>query len=144
MRGYSDYAAYRGRDAPFEGGNEGLSGVRWRDRKQGIEETKAIRRVFLFVGAEPNTGWLADCGIKVDKNGFVHTGSAVSPNECVRSKQHAPDRRPLPLETAVSGVFAIGDARAGSTKRVAAAVGEGAAVVAQVHAWLAASENQPA
>ena len=51
---------------------------------------------------------------------------------------------PLPLETSVPGVFAIGDARAGSTKRVAAAVGEGAAVVAQVHAWLASHEVMPA
>jgi thioredoxin reductase (NADPH) len=54
------------------------------------------------------------------------------------------DHRPAPLETAVCGVFAIGDARAGSTKRVAAAVGEGAAVVAQIHAWLAACAQEAA
>jgi thioredoxin reductase (NADPH) len=125
----------------FEGGAAGLTGVRWRDRQHGIEETKATRRVFLFVGADPNTGWLAECGVKLDQNGFVCTSPDLSPAEVERLARHEPGRRPLPLETTASGVFAIGDARAGSTKRVAAAVGEGAAVVAQVHTWLAASER---
>ena len=124
----------------FEGCDEGVCGVRWRNRKSGKEETKPIRRVFLFVGADPNTGWLANCGVKVNEKGFVCTGSDLSPDEYVRSAQSSGNRHPLPLETSVSGVFAIGDARASSTKRVAAAVGEGAAVVAQVHAWLASNE----
>jgi thioredoxin reductase (NADPH) len=128
----------------FEGGDAGLSSVRWRNRRSGMEETEPIRRVFLFVGADPNTGWLANCGVKVDDKGFVCTGSELALNESGGSVQAARPRHPLPLETTVSGVFAIGDARAGSTKRVAAAVGEGAAVVAQVHAWLAAHEHHPA
>jgi thioredoxin reductase (NADPH) len=128
----------------LEGNDQGLSGVRWRNRKSGIEEAKPIGRVFLFVGADPNTGWLANCGVKVNEKGFVCTGIDLAPGEYVRSPQSAGDRHPFALETTVSGVFAIGDARAGSTKRVAAAVGEGAAVVAQVHAWLAANADHSA
>ncbi len=128
----------------LEGDADGVSRVRWRNRKNGIEETKPIRRVFLFVGADPHTKWLEGCGVKVDDKGFICTGSDLSPQEYVRPSQAAKTRHPFPLETTVSGVFAIGDVRAGSTKRVAAAVGEGAAVVAQVHAWLAAHRHDPA
>ena len=128
----------------FQGGADGLTGVRWRDRRGGIEETQPTRRVFLFVGADPNTGWLADCGVKLDQNGFVCTSPDLSPAEIERVARQGSGRRPLPLETTAAGVFAIGDARAGSTKRVAAAVGEGAAVVAQVHSWLASMERQTA
>jgi thioredoxin reductase (NADPH) len=127
----------------LENGNEGLSGVRWRERRSGREEMKATRRLFLFVGADPNTGWLAKCGVKMDKRGFVCTGADLSPHEYVDPARTANGHGPLPLETTISGVFAIGDVRAGSTKRVAAAVGEGAAVVAQVHAWLGASRHHP-
>jgi len=123
----------------IEGNDDGVSAVVWRNRRSGLDEKKTVRRIFLFVGADPNTGWLADCGVKVNDKGFVCTGSDLSPEEYVRSPKQARDRSPLPLETTVSGVFAIGDVRAGSTKRVAAAVGDGAAVVAQVHAWLAAT-----
>ena len=80
------------------------------------------RHLFLFTGADPNTGWLRACGVKLDPHGFVLTG----------------DNESCSLATSVEGVYAIGDARAGSTKRVAAAVGEGAAVVAQIHQRLAA------
>jgi thioredoxin reductase (NADPH) len=75
--------------------------------------------MFMFIGADPNAGWLKGC-VETDDNGFILTGGST-----------------LPLETSVRGVFAIGDVRAGSTKRVAAAVGEGAAVVAQIHTALA-------
>jgi thioredoxin reductase (NADPH) len=84
--------------------------------------------VFLFIGADPNTGWLDTCNVRVDGKGFVLTG-----NDAV-DDGHTPA---YPLETNVPGVFAIGDVRSGSTKRVAAAVGEGAAVVAQIHSYLA-------
>lgn len=104
----------------LEGDEDGLTAVRWRSA-DGAEERHDMRRLFLFIGAAPNAGWLADCGVERDRSGFVRTGGN-------------PGR---PLETAVPGVFAIGDVRAGSTKRVAAAVGEGAAAVAQVHTWLA-------
>src|SRR5208282_3622329 len=80
---------------------------------------RELRHLFLFIGADPNAGWLQGC-VETDAKGFVVTGKG-----------------PLPLETSLPGVFAIGDVRAGSTKRVAAAVGEGAAVVAQIHAMTA-------
>jgi thioredoxin reductase (NADPH) len=85
----------------------------------------------LFIGADPNAGWLDQC-VEVDGKGFVVTGSKFADGNGTI------DRAPLPLETSRPGVFAIGDVRAGSTKRVAAAVGEGAAVVAQIHSALAA------
>jgi thioredoxin reductase (NADPH) len=107
----------------------GVESIRWRNRDTGAKETHAIRNVFLFLGADPTTEWLAPCGVKLDDKGFVVTGDG--------SERH-------PLETSVPGVFAIGDVRAGSTKRVGAAIGEGAAVVAQIHAYLARTEDAPA
>ncbi|AUW58728.1 thioredoxin reductase [Sphingobium sp. SCG-1] len=97
----------------------GLTGAIFRDLKDGTTHRCTLRHLFLFIGADPNAGWAQDC-IETDGKGFVITG-----------------RGSLPLETSTAGVFAIGDVRAGSTKRVAAAVGEGAAVVAQIHAMLA-------
>jgi thioredoxin reductase (NADPH) len=89
-----------------------------------------LRHLFLFIGADPNTAWLQNC-VATDQKGFVITGNGFSHDV-------GPNRRAaLPLETTLPGVFAIGDVRAGSTKRVAAAVGEGAAVVAQIHTVLA-------
>ena len=92
--------------------------------------TYPLRHLFLFIGAEPNGEWLAK-RVTVDGKGFVVTGRGFAPTD------QPIGRLPLPLETSVSGVFAIGDVRAGSTKRVGAAIGEGAAVVAQIHAALA-------
>jgi thioredoxin reductase (NADPH) len=112
----------------LEGDSEGLSGVTWRHRLTGEQTREPIRRVFLFLGADPNTDWLRECGVALDAKGFVVTGQAQGEDS---------SRERLPLETSRSGVFAVGDARAGSTKRVAAAVGEGAAVVAQLHTYLA-------
>jgi thioredoxin reductase (NADPH) len=127
----------------IEGCDEGVSGVQWQNRKDGAKQTKPVRRIFLFVGADPNTGWLENCGVRVNDKGFVCTGLDLSPagqEQWVRSENR---RQPLQLETSIPGVFAIGDARASSTKRVAAAVGEGAAVVAEVHAWLASHKAVP-
>jgi thioredoxin reductase (NADPH) len=120
------------------GDGECLAGVRWR-RKGHDEEGHATRSVFLFVGADPNSLWLSDCGVQVDQHGFVMTGTDVMMARCrVTGQMLNPDGTLHGhLETTVPGVFAIGDVRAGSTKRVAAAVGEGAAVVAQLHAYLA-------
>ena len=87
-----------------------------------------VRQVFSFVGADPNSNWLHTCPVQLDAKGFVVTGADVrEPDRVMRYS----------LETSVPGVFAIGDVRANSTKRVAAAVGEGAAAVAQIHAYLA-------
>ena len=128
----------------IEGCDEGISGVQWHNRKDGSKQTKSIRRIFLFVGADPNTGWLENCGVKLNDKGFVCTGLDLSPVDIARSAHLEKDHHPLPLETSIPGVFAIGDVRANSTKRVAAAVGEGAAVVAQLHALLASHEAIPA
>jgi thioredoxin reductase (NADPH) len=102
-----------------------LARVRWRQATTGEETELPICHVFLFVGVEPATAWLRDCGIKLDPEGFVLTGSV----------DHK--ARPLPLESSIPGVFAVGDVRAGSAKRVGGAIGEGAAVVAQLHTVLA-------
>ncbi len=113
----------------------GLETVRWRHRDTEEEEVRDIRNVFLFLGADPTTEWLGDCGVTIDEKGFVKTGPALAPGDA-----HAPNGGRLPLETSVPGVFAIGDVRSGSVKRVGGAIGEGAAVVAQIHAFLARSE----
>jgi thioredoxin reductase (NADPH) len=83
----------------------------------------------LFIGAEPNTAWLDGC-VELDHKGYVLTGA--------QSAGHLPTSDRYALQTSMSRVFAIGDVRGGSTKRVASAVGEGAAVVAQIHSFLAA------
>jgi thioredoxin reductase (NADPH) len=121
----------------IQGCDEGVSGVEWHNRKDGSKQTKSIRRIFLFVGADPNTDWLENCSVNVNDKGFVCTGSDLLPVDYVRSTHLKNDHHPMSLETSIPGVFAIGDARASSTKRVAAAVGEGAEVVAQMHTWLA-------
>jgi thioredoxin reductase (NADPH) len=105
---------------------EGLHGLRWRNRRTGEDEEHAISHLFLFIGADPVASWLAGCGIPLDEKGFIRTGTDVRSTERVR----------LPLETGVEGIFAVGDVRCGSVKRVGAAIGEGAAVVAQLHAFL--------
>jgi thioredoxin reductase (NADPH) len=110
---------------------EGLTAAVFRDRATKETHRCLLRHVFLFIGADPNAGWLEGC-VDVDEKGFVLTGASLADGGS------APSRAVLPLETSHPGVFAIGDVRAGSTKRVAAAVGEGAAVVAQIHGVLAA------
>jgi thioredoxin reductase (NADPH) len=102
-----------------------LERVRWRCAATDKVADFPIRNVFLFVGADPATQWLRDCGIALDAKGFVRTGS----------DDHR--ARPLPLESNIPGVFAVGDVRSDSVKRVGAAIGEGAAVVAQLHTVLA-------
>jgi len=107
----------------LEGRDGFLEAVRWR-HGAGEELRQPLRHLFLFIGAEPNTDWLASSGIALDPKGFVLTG------EDAGSDRH-------PLETTRRGIFAIGDVRAKSIKRVAAAVGEGAQVVAALHSFLA-------
>ena len=108
-----------------------LSSTTFRNRDTGKVLTTPLRHLFLFTGADPNTAWLESCGVRLDAKGFVVTGSS---GDGGASAGFAGP--PLALETSVPGVFAIGDVRSGSTKRVAAAVGEGAAVVAQLHSRL--------
>jgi len=107
----------------------GLKQVRWRNRRSGVETAGAVRNVFLFVGADPATGWLAGCGIELDQAGFVVTGA----KRCELASEGAVNA----LESSVPGVFAVGDVRSGSVKRVGAAIGEGAQVVQALHGFLA-------
>jgi thioredoxin reductase (NADPH) len=107
----------------LEGSHGHLDAVRW--RCSGREERCEIHHLFLFIGADPNTGWLRSSGVALDGKGFVLTGADVVPT---------PGNA---LETSRRGIFAIGDVRSGSIKRVAASVGEGAQVVAALHAYLA-------
>jgi thioredoxin reductase (NADPH) len=115
----------------LEGRDGMLEAIRWRQGAAGDEVRRPVRHLFLFIGAEPNTHWLSESGVALDAKGFVLTGAEA-----------AGDRRFL--ETSRRGVFAIGDVRSSSVKRVAAAVGEGAQVVATLHAFLAAPERAPA
>jgi thioredoxin reductase (NADPH) len=108
----------------LEGEDGVLDAVRWRLTTTGEEVRRPIHHVFLFIGAEPNTEWLEGSGIVLDSKGFILAGEEAGGN------RHA-------LETSQRGVFAIGDVRSRSVKRVAAAVGEGAQVVAALHAFLA-------
>jgi thioredoxin reductase (NADPH) len=89
----------------LEGQDGVLEAIRCRSRRSGEEIRRAIRHLFLFIGADPNTTWLSGSGVRLDDKGFVRTGAAIL----------------RPLETSLPGVFAIGDVRAGSVKRVAAA-----------------------
>ena len=114
----------------LEGRNGVMEAVRWRIDGAGQDVQRPVRHLFLFIGAEPNTDWLAGSGIKLDAKRFVLTGADAGP------LRHA-------LETSRRGVFAIGDVRATSVKRVAAAVGEGAQVVAALHASLAGMAGEP-
>lgn len=108
----------------------GLTAVIFQERDSGEKHRCPLRHVFLFIGADPNVSWLHSC-VATDKNGFIVTGA-------VKASKSSNSRPVMPLETSHPGVFAIGDIRAGSTKRVAAAVGEGASVVAQIHSVLGA------
>jgi thioredoxin reductase (NADPH) len=110
--------------AALDGAPGSLSGVTIRQRSDGTDKQVSARFLFSFIGAEPNTDWLASSGIKLDNRGFVETGEEIGEEQ-------------LPLETSRRGVFAVGDVRACSVKRVAAAVGDGAQVVAAIHKYLA-------
>jgi thioredoxin reductase (NADPH) len=109
----------------LEGSGGVLEAVRWRGPSG--EDSRPVRHLFLFIGADPNTDWLNGSGVALDHKGFVLTGGDQ-------------DRASRALETSVLGVFAIGDVRSSSIKRVAAAVGEGAQVVATLHTFLAIAE----
>jgi len=117
-------------------GDTRLARVTWRDESGGLT-TEAIRHVFLMTGADPNTGWLQDC-VRLDEKGYVRTGSDLD-SAALAAAGWPFARAPLLFETSRPGVFAIGDVRAGSVKRVGAAVGEGSVCVQLVHRVLAES-----
>jgi thioredoxin reductase (NADPH) len=112
----------------LEGQDGILQAIRCLSHRSGEEVKRAIRHLFIFIGADPNTDWLSQSGVTLDDKGFVRTDVDAG----------------KPLETSLPGVFAIGDVRSGSIKRVAAAVGEGAQVVAALHAFLADSGDSAA
>jgi thioredoxin reductase (NADPH) len=103
----------------------GLQRVTLRSRLSGEDSAMEIRNLFLFVGADPATGWLDGCGVTLDRAGFVVTGAQREIGQTVPA-----------LQTSVQGVFAVGDVRSGSVKRVGGAIGEGAQVVAALHGFL--------
>jgi thioredoxin reductase (NADPH) len=108
-----------------------LEGVRWRNLETGIEEDRPILHVFMMTGADPNTDWVKGCVILDDK-GFVKTGADLDPDELTERGWRLP-RPPHLFETSIPGVFAVGDVRAQSVKRVASAVGEGSISVQLIH-----------
>lgn len=102
-------------------GETHLSHVTWRRRDTGEDSCLATEHLFVMIGADPSTKWLRDC-VELDSHGFVRTSSGS-------------EGRSL-FETSVRGIFAVGDARAGSVKGVASAVGEGSIVVSAIHWFL--------
>jgi thioredoxin reductase (NADPH) len=115
-------------------GDDHLRTVRWRTGDGRIEE-RAIAHVFLMIGAEPNTHWLKGC-VALDDKGFVKTGFDVTREELAAARWPL-SRTPYLFETNRHGIFAVGDVRSGSVKRVASAVGEGSICVQLVHRTLA-------
>jgi thioredoxin reductase (NADPH) len=112
-------------------GEDHLETVRWRNLDTGAVETRAIRHIFLMTGAVPNTAWLNGC-IVLDAKGFVKTGFDLGPEELKTARWSLP-RPPRLMETSLPGIFAVGDVRSGSVKRVASAVGEGSICVQLIH-----------
>jgi thioredoxin reductase (NADPH) len=112
-------------------GGAWLERVRWRQVDTGEAETHPIRHVFMMTGAVPNTGWVKGC-VGLDEKSFVKTGADILPDEL--QEAHWPlARPPYLMETSIPGVFAVGDARSGSIKRIASAVGEGSICVQLIH-----------
>jgi thioredoxin reductase (NADPH) len=115
-------------------GDATLESIRWRDNRDGAETTCSVQHLFVFIGATPNSDFLSDA-VLTDSKGFICTGSEVVAN----GGPWPLPRAPFPLETSCPGIFAAGDVRATSTKRVASAVGEGSVAVQYVHRVLGAS-----
>jgi thioredoxin reductase (NADPH) len=116
-------------------GSRNLESVAWRNRDTGETETRPIRHIFSMTGANPNTAWLKGC-VALDSSGFIKTGGDLAKDDLDRAGWRL-ERPPHLFETSVPRVFAVGDIRSGSVKRVASAVGEGSVVVQLVHSVLA-------
>jgi thioredoxin reductase (NADPH) len=112
-------------------GKEHLESVYWRNSQTAQTEKHEIRHVFVMTGADPNTPWLDGC-IALDDKGFIKTGPDLSPDN-LSAAGWSVTRQPYLLETSLPGVFAVGDVRGGSIKRVASAVGEGSTAISFVH-----------
>jgi thioredoxin reductase (NADPH) len=113
------------------GDDDRLQAVRWRNNRTGVVEEHPIGHVFMMTGAAPNAAWLAACAA-LDEKGFVKTGPQLSPEDLAAARWSLL-RQPFLFETSLPGVFAVGDVRGGSVKRVASAVGEGSVAISFVH-----------
>jgi thioredoxin reductase (NADPH) len=113
------------------GDDDRLQAVRWRNNRTGAVEEHPIGHVFMMTGAAPNAAWLAACAA-LDEKGFVKTGPQLSPEDLAAARWPLL-RQPFLFETSLPGVFAVGDVRGGSVKRVASAVGEGSVAISFVH-----------
>jgi thioredoxin reductase (NADPH) len=111
-------------------GGDQLEAIEVIDRGTGTTSRRDARVLFVLIGAEAATNWLPS-EISLDEHGFVLTGT-----DATKAGQWTPDREPFALETSAPGIFAVGDIRSGSVKRVAASVGEGGAAIAHVHRYL--------
>jgi thioredoxin reductase (NADPH) len=135
VEGMENVTIYRNTGVTALQGDGHLGAVEIED-KQGQRRTIATSALFLLIGADPKTDWLRNC-VELDKKGFVLTGTNLPQDTVSNEPWHAAGRAPFLLETSLPGIFAAGDVRSGSTKRVAAAVGEGAMAVSFVHAHIA-------
>jgi thioredoxin reductase (NADPH) len=127
VRFHSEAVAFRGR-----GGK--LKSVTVRDNQTGATEKMQPAAIFVFIGQTPNTEFLAKSDVQLDRWGFIVTGHALLHEDRRPLGYH--DRDPFPLETSVPGIFAAGDARAGSTKQVASAAGEGTTAALLIREYL--------
>ena len=118
-------------------GEAHLEGITWRNNETGETEDHDYQHVYLMTGASPNTEWLQNC-VVLDEKGFVRTGSDLT-DEHLQSAAWPLERHPYSLETSIPGVFAVGDVRSGSVKRVASGVGEGSLAISFVHQALSES-----
>jgi thioredoxin reductase (NADPH) len=117
-------------------GEDRLDGVVVEDTRSGTRRTLGARALFVFIGAEANTGWLQGA-VELDERGFVLTGRELDGSALDEDAWQGLSREPFLLETSMPGVFAAGDVRSGSVKRCASAVGEGSMAVMLVHQYLA-------
>ena len=124
-------------------GEDLLEGVVVQDNRSGARRTLGAQALFVFIGADANTGWLRGA-VDLDERGFVLTGTELNGSALKEDSWRERSREPFLLETSLPGVFAAGDVRSGSIKRCASAVGEGSMAVKLIHQYLADAGVQDA
>jgi len=121
-------------------GDVSVQGALVEDHRSGLRRRIPARAMFVLIGAEPHTRWLTD-SVRLDEAGFVLTGDALDAGIRDAEPWRALGRGPYPLETSRPGMFAAGDVRANSVRRVGSAVGDGSLAAQLVHEWLGSSRN---